>query len=428
MINELLYTLIWIVVGFFGLLIFYLLLRYPEVTFALFIAGYVLKGGTNIGYLNLTGIFLALTIIGFFLRALKGRSIRFSLKAADFWLCMFLIVLFGGVCLVPNPQSGVVKAILFTGMVFLPYLIARVFFKTYEQIRTFLITIFSSATVVAVALIIMSFSPSYEEGRLQFFNANPIPTGTLLATGLVIAVIGATSKFFGKAKGAKVFYLIVVPLFLYGLFLSGVRGPLISAIVGLVFYFLILFIQRPKMLIGIGAIAILLLATFNVWYTYIMRTIPNIEAYRLLAIAQGLSTYERLERYKAAITLFVQRPLLGSGTDGYDQNTGLGYPHNIFLEIVSENGLLGLFVFICFLSSVFWYGLRWLTNFTHLNSQARTIGLAVLTISFVLLVEKQFSFGLTMHKDLFAFLGLVVNLPQLSNLTYSKVRMQEKKL
>lgn len=394
-----------------GVLIY--LLRYPEVTFALFIAAYVLKGGINIGYFNLTAILLLISLVGFFLPAIKGRPIRFSLKAADFWLFIFLIVLFGGTYLAPNPQGGVVKAILFTGIVILPYLIARLFFKTYVQIRIFLITLLGAATVIAVALIIRSFSPSYVGGRLLFFSANPIPTGTLLAMGLVIAVIGATSKFLDKAKGSKAFYLTAILLCLYGLFLSGVRGPLISAIVGLAFYFLTLFVRRPRVMVGVVVVAVLLLVTFNVWYHHV----PNIGGYSMHAITQGLSTQERIERYRAAITLFVQRPLFGGGTDGYAQRTGLGYPHNIFLEIASENGLLGLLVFICFLVSVFWYGLRWLMRFTRLNSQARDIGLTVLVAALTLLVEKQFSYGLTMHKDLFVFLGLVANLARLPNLT-----------
>ena len=41
--------------------------------------------------------------------------------------------------------------------------------------------------------------------------------------------------------------------------------------------------------------------------------------------------------------------------------------------------------------------------------------MADLVVGLTLLVEKQFSFSLTMHKDLFAFLGIIVNLPDLSS-------------
>ena len=41
--------------------------------------------------------------------------------------------------------------------------------------------------------------------------------------------------------------------------------------------------------------------------------------------------------------------------------------------------------------------------------------MADLVVGLTLLIEKQFSFSLTMHKDLFAFLGIIVNLPDLSS-------------
>jgi O-antigen ligase len=302
--------------------------------------------------------------------------------------------------------------------VVLPYLIARLFFKTYGQIHVFLVTTLGIATTIATALVVLSFTPLYAGGRLQILKANPIPTGTLLAIGLVIAVIGLTSDLLGKSKKSKGFCIAAILLCFYGLFLSGVRGPLISAIVGLAFYFLILLVRRPRVPAVVGAVAVLLFITFNIWYPYIVRTVPNIGGYSLQAITQGLSTQYRLERYRTAATLFAQNPLLGVGTDGFAQLTGLGYPHNICLEIASENGLIGLLVFVCFLGSITWYGLRWIAMHpTIIDPQARAIGLTVLVVALTLLVEKQFSYGLTMHKDLFAFLGLVVNLPLIARLS-----------
>jgi hypothetical protein len=53
---------------------------------------------------------------------------------------------------------------------------------------------------------------------------------------------------------------------------------------------------------------------------------------------------------------------LGGGTNSYYQRTKLDeYPHNIFLEVISENGLIGLLVFLGFLSSIVWAGFRYLS-------------------------------------------------------------------
>jgi len=120
---------------------------------------------------------------------------------------------------------------------------------------------------------------------------------------------------------------------------------------------------------------------------------------------------------QGAIKLFVQRRWLGGGTNSYGQRTNLDeYPHNIFLEIISENGLIGLLIFLGFLGSVVRAGYRYIAiQRIRFNPHERAIGLTVLTVSLILLVEKQFSYSLTMHKELFSFLGIIVNLPYLSH-------------
>jgi O-antigen ligase len=410
------YILVAFAAGTAGLITLALLLRSPEIAFALFIFSYVIEGGDLIpGGLDLTPVFLFISLVGFFLPTLKGKPVRFTPKSSDLWLFLFLLILFGGSYLAPDIQGAIQKAFLFTVAVFLPYMITRLFFKTYKQIWIFLTVICGLATGIAAILTVISFSHKYAGGRLQFFEANPIPTGTLLALGLVIAVIGLTSELFGKTRKVKLLCIVAILVCLYGIFLSGVRGPLISAIVGLALYFLVLFMQRPRVLASIAGMVVLVLVTFNVWYRYVISSVPNIGGYSLQAITEGLSTQERVERYRAAIELFVQNPLLGTGTDGFAQHTGLGYPHNIFLEIASETGVVGLLIFTCFLASIALHGLRYFAmSATRYDPRAMPIGLAVLVVSLTLLMSKQFSYNLTMHKDLFAFLGLMANLPLLT--------------
>lgn len=418
MANLVLQILGFVVAGFIGLFILRFLFYRPEITFALFLFSYVIEGGDLIpGPIDLTPILLFISFAGFFLPAVMKNTIQYSSKPSDIWLLIFLIVLVGGSYLSPDSQSGVKKAILFAIAVVLPYMMARIFFKTYKQVKVFLITILSLAAGIAIILIIMSFLPTYTTGRLLFFEANPIPTGTLLAVGLIIAVIGLSSDLLSKSRQSKVICIVVILLCLLGMFLSGVRGPFVSVLVGLAFYLLIQYIRQPRVLISMVGIALFFLVTFNIWYPVIVSKVPNIRAYSPEALIQGKSVKERLERYQGAIKLFAQRPLLGGGTNSYEQRTKLDeYPHNIFLEIISENGLIGLLIFFVFLGSVVWAGFRYLAIWhIRFDPHERAIGLAVLTVSLILLVEKQFSYSLTMHKELFAFLGIVVNLPDLSS-------------
>jgi hypothetical protein len=59
-------------------------------------------------------------------------------------------------------------------------------------------------------------------------------------------------------------------------------------------------------------------------------------------------------------------------------------------------------------------GRTWAFLFAYkLKTEERTVAALVVLPFIALLVVKQFSFGLDMHKDLFIFLAAAVNLPQL---------------
>jgi len=388
----------------------YFLLKYPEVSFALFISAYVLKGGINIGYFNLTAILLIITVLGFFLPLSIRKNIIFKIQKADIWLLIFIIILLIGCFVSPNPQDGLIKIFRFIIMVSLSYVLARIFLKNYIQIKRFIMTIFIAALVISFLLIIISFSDRYIGGRIRFFEANQIPTATLLAMGLVIAVIGALNNIFGNWKYGKLFCITTIIPLLYCIFLVGCRGPLISAILGLIFYLIITFNKKKKISFTISVIlffiVIVWITNFNIIFS-IMGKVPNISGYSLEQIKEGMSTKERLGLYSSAITLFAQKPILGAGVSGFPG----GYPHNIFLEIAAENGIIGLIIFICFLFAIIKKGFWFLvSHFPKLDKQSKIVGSIILTLCVSLFIEKQFSYGLDMHKDLFVFFGLVINL------------------
>jgi len=391
----------------------YFLLKYPEVSFALFISAYILKGGINIGYFNLTAILLVVTALGFILPLAIGKKINFTFRKADMWLLLFVIVLLVGCFFSPDSQEGFVKTIRFILIVFFPYMIARVFFKTDKQIHLLIKTIFITAVLISIFLIIISFFGEYSARRINFLNVNQIPLATLLATGLVIAVIRVASNanMIFAGRHSRLFCAILIIPLLYSIFLTGSRGPLISAILGLFCYYLVVPKKRLKITISM---VVILLFVIIVWILNgdiiysILEHIPNIGRYSLAQIGEDSFMEKRLELYSSAILLFLQNPLLGVGTGGFPW----GYPHNIFLEIAAENGVFGLLLFICFLFSVIQKGFKYIILYLpKLDEYSKNIGLIILTLSVTLFIERQFSYGLDMNKDLFVFLGLVVSLP-----------------
>ena len=397
----------------------YFLIKYPEVSFALFINAYVIKGGINFGYFNLTAILLVVTVAGFVLKQLIKRdknvdNLNFKFELSDKFIVLFVAVLLIGCIYSLNRNWGIIKTFRFIILVFVPYLLARIFLVKGNQIKLFLISVSITALGVSGILILKAVLGNYSGWRVKYFYANPIPVGTLIMVGLAIFIIGMTQNIFNRGKYSKLLCLIAIILLLHSILLVASRGPLISVIIGLIFYFVIIFKEKIK-LKNVGIITIVLLSLIFIWISYsdiiftnpiVNKIIPN--ARRLtMASANGLSG--RTKIYSDAWQLFKSKLFFGLGTGGYP---GKGYPHNIFLEIGVENGLLGLIVFFGFLFAICQKGYQFLNkNILEINKQARVMGLIILVVGISLFIERQFSFGLDMHKDLFVFLGLIVNLP-----------------
>jgi len=76
---------------------------------------------------------------------------------------------------------------------------------------------------------------------------------------------------------------------------------------------------------------------------------------RILTADPGESIIARIEAYSLALQMFSQHPLLGTGTASYQVFHGrFRYPHNVFLEALAENGILGFIALCGFLLSVAW--------------------------------------------------------------------------
>jgi O-antigen ligase len=413
-----------------GIFILYFLLKYPEVSFALFINAYVVKGGINFGYFNLTAILLVVTVVGFILKQLIKRdekmiNLNFKLESSDKFILLFMAVLVIGCIYSLNRNGGIIKTLRFIVLVFIPYLLARIFLLKDAQVKLFLISVSITALTVSVLLVLISIFGNYTGGRMYFLQANPIPVSVLLMVGLIIFFIGITQKIFNEWKYGKIFCALAIIPLLYSIFLVGSRGPIISAIVGLIFGVFILIKTKIKgrntTIIWIISLILILVGTscFDIIYSSLFtnkiipganKIIPNMERFSLKN-AKDLSVIGRLDLYSTAWQLFKSKPLFGIGTGGFRLGEHQ-YPHNIFLEIAAENGLFGLIIFFGFLFAICQKGYHFLNkNILEINKQARVMGLIILVVAISLIVERQFSFGLDMHKDLFVFFGIIVNLP-----------------
>lgn len=125
-------------------------------------------------------------------------------------------------------------------------------------------------------------------------------------------------------------------------FSTGSRGPLLAFLVSMPIWIAML---RTKMISKIAVLAFVLFAVVIGW-GLVQRYVPDASAH--------LSNYSDSGRsqYGYSIVLHSSTTLFGRGTGSFAMAGSLIYPHNLFLEMYYEHGIMGLLVLLILLGSV----------------------------------------------------------------------------
>jgi O-antigen ligase len=201
------------------------------------------------------------------------------------------------------------------------------------------------------------------------FNNEKIMGGFLLKIfSLYITIFLFLNKNISSTKNF-ILILLSTSLIGMGIFISGDRAPIILFCFQLFLFFCFIKKNRAKLfLIGIIIFSILCLLTFKdrilkerliyVTVNDIYKEDNDKKKYNFLSKA-----YEG--HFKAAILIFKDNPILGSGIKGFrhqciklkenlkykDSIVCTTHPHNIFLHILAETGILGILIYL----SIFFY-------------------------------------------------------------------------
>lgn len=216
------------------------------------------------------------------------------------------------------------------------------------QVRRF----FFYCALLAVIMILPSFyellaNPFYlEYGRFSIFifadkGDNPIQFGIAFATLLIVLIFHIAEQ-----RKLKLWHVLLMLPSIYLMVRSGARGPLISFVVVLLTYVMWLSGMRARnRWLMMGGLAILLVAAFrfvpsNTFDMYQALVDPSIGSSR---DPSANSIQERIILMDLAIKEFLEHPLIGVGTG--NSSGGIGYPHNAWVEVAAEFGILGLAIF-----------------------------------------------------------------------------------
>ncbi len=232
--------------------------------------------------------------------------------------------------------------------------------RTWEEVKKFYLLAVYISAVVLVLMIFLLFIQG-RLGRPAGFFKDPNVAGAFISSGALFAL---NRVLFGKKEEFLKYTLIFLFLFI-SVVLTFSRGSLLNLISGILFIgFISLVMQRSKRFLLILSVSVLIA----------LISIPVVlEVFRQSFRFRGPQWYDiygRAMAWKAGIDMFKSYPLgVGPGqfeiySVDYQKSMG-GWilrltpsAHNLYLRILTENGIIGFIVFASALIFIVISGLR----------------------------------------------------------------------
>lgn len=367
--------------------------------------GYILKGALPGGVDLTLFLYVALFIVAL-KRLVIDRGKLFTSKIDVLFYLWALILLL-------DIRSSTQMAGLFKSMKFmflglsLVYL-SRIFITSREALEKFFKYSIIASVLTEYLVLVDFFRSGVPSSRYAAFGiVVPIPLAMLGSITTLIVILFFINK---KMK----LFPFIVSLFpsIAMMTIAASKGPVLALSVSLILL-APTFIRKIKLKHTVLTVISVFLLTR---VPFISNSLDSLR-YRFTHSVEDMSTNIRLNLYRGALDAFAQSPLVGAGTDGL-----LQYPHNFFLEILAENGLMLLLVVSILLFMLLWV----YVGFIRSGSRDYIEGtiLAIVIASFVSLM---FSFSYVDHKYLFLSIGLLITYKKISgdNRTVLEAEHQE---
>lgn len=192
--------------------------------------------------------------------------------------------------------------------------------------------------------------------------------GIMLANSLVLIV---TLLLTEKSKRKKVIYSIILILNLVAMVMCGKRGQVVTPIIaiiigGMIFYQIF---KRPNKLSKF--LIVILTAVFTIYIISIFSPILDNYLSRFSGLESDGTVLARYGYWALAMAQFRSHPIFGIGwlhfrTINFDGND----PHNIYIQLLCETGIIGTIIFVLFYISAIVIAYRNLKRISEYGNKA----------------------------------------------------------
>ena len=231
---------------------------------------------------------------------------------------------------------------------------------------------------------------------VSFFKDEPIAGA--FATGLIFIIFGYLFDSFKQKKDSiKIFISFLMLFSLIGILITGERSNTIKAFLGITLFFLLTdFFKWKTKLISLLAFFLIIGSVF--YYSDYLKYRYIGSFYSELKTKENRSQFIKkrslyIKLYRSGISVFKNYPILGVGNKNYrivscdvEKNKEnkdyhcLTHPHQIYIELLSEHGILGTLVI---LSIIFYLLFRLLRQIIQSQNHLQIGAFIFILINFI---------------------------------------------
>ncbi len=326
---------------------------FPEIGILVLISVIPIVGFLSKPSLILLGL-VCVTAVSYAVKLIRGkRIIKFSLL--DFSVLVFLFVRLTSGMFSAGGLRSLAQVSLVCGLM-LAYFLTVNLINSKEWLKRTVLAIVSSSTVAVSVGIFQFFTGGFENGwlDLSLFSGISVRIGStfenpnIFGVYLLLVIPFVVGEIVSNRKGKKLIAVsLLLPLLVFCVVQTWSRGAWLGFVLSVVSFLLILSRKTlPYIVLGGGAIAI-----------GILMFTPNVYG-RILSISNlsESSVSYRISAWKGIFEMLRQNWLCGIGYGeaafsavypafAYSGTLAVKHAHSLYLQIVTESGVVGLLAF-----------------------------------------------------------------------------------
>lgn len=191
--------------------------------------------------------------------------------------------------------------------------------------------------------VLLTTQGSVVDGRLRLGDASAVG----LAQPYPLAALAALFLVFSAARPTyKSIAFVCFIVLLYTAIISGTRGAVLALAAGMIALFLFASHRQKLITVMIGVLAAVVGGACFIMMGIGAETTLRVFELESYGSASDASSLDRMLGYEIAWSMISSSPIFGNGLGSFSYFAGYDYPHNVFLEIWSQSGAIGIFLFI----------------------------------------------------------------------------------